>query len=58
MVCRQVKLNDCPMDEFTAHMFGAIAQCDRKLISSCTRDGLAALKGVTRKTRPCAWATL
>jgi len=47
------------MDEFTAHMFGAIAQCDRKLISSCTRDGLAALKerGVTRKTSPCAWAT-
>ncbi len=38
------------MDEFTAHIFAAMAQRERKLISSRTRDGLTALKqrGVTK----------
>lgn len=42
------------MDEFTAHIFAAMAQRERKLISSRTRDGLAALKqrGVTKKGSP------
>jgi DNA invertase Pin-like site-specific DNA recombinase len=39
------------MDEFTAHIFAAMAQRERKLISSRTREGLLALKGrgVTKK---------
>jgi DNA invertase Pin-like site-specific DNA recombinase len=38
------------MDEFTAHIFAAMAQRERKLISSRTKEGLAALKdrGVTK----------
>jgi DNA invertase Pin-like site-specific DNA recombinase len=38
------------MDEFTAHIFAAMAQRERKLISTRTKDGLAALKerGVTK----------
>jgi DNA invertase Pin-like site-specific DNA recombinase len=42
------------MDEFTAHIFAAMAQRERKLISSRTRDGIAALKarGVTKKGSP------
>jgi DNA invertase Pin-like site-specific DNA recombinase len=38
------------MDEFTAHIFAAMAQRERKLISSRTREGLVALKqrGVTK----------
>jgi DNA invertase Pin-like site-specific DNA recombinase len=42
------------MDEFTAHIFAAMAQRERKLFSSRTRDGLAALKvrGVTKKGKP------
>lgn len=42
------------MDEFTAHIFAAMAQRERKLISTRTREGLAALKvrGVTKKGNP------
>jgi DNA invertase Pin-like site-specific DNA recombinase len=42
------------MDEFTAHIFAAMAQRERKLISSRTRGRLAALKarGVTKKGNP------
>jgi DNA invertase Pin-like site-specific DNA recombinase len=42
------------MDEFTAHIFAAMAQRERKLISSRTREGLAALKerGVTKTGKP------
>jgi DNA invertase Pin-like site-specific DNA recombinase len=42
------------MDEFTAHIFAAMAQRERKLISTRTREGLAALKvrGVTKTGKP------
>ncbi len=42
------------LDEFTAHIFAAMAQRERKLISTRTREGLAALKGrgVTKKGNP------
>jgi DNA invertase Pin-like site-specific DNA recombinase len=42
------------MDEFTAHIFAAMAQRERKLISTRARDGLAALKGrgVTKRGDP------
>jgi DNA invertase Pin-like site-specific DNA recombinase len=42
------------MDEFTVHIFAAMAQRERKLVSIRTRDGLKALKvrGVTKKGKP------
>lgn len=42
------------MDEFTAHIFAAMGQRERKLISTRTREGLAALKvrGVTKMGNP------
>jgi DNA invertase Pin-like site-specific DNA recombinase len=42
------------MDEFIAHTFAAMAQRERKLISTRTREGLVALKGrgVTKKGNP------
>jgi DNA invertase Pin-like site-specific DNA recombinase len=38
------------MDEFTVHIFAAMAQRERKLVSARTRDGLQALKmrGITK----------
>jgi DNA invertase Pin-like site-specific DNA recombinase len=38
------------MDEFTVHIFAALAQKERKLISERTRDGLQALRerGITK----------
>jgi DNA invertase Pin-like site-specific DNA recombinase len=42
------------MDEFTVHIFAAMAQRERKLVSIRTRDGLKALKvrGVTKTGKP------
>lgn len=42
------------MDEFTVHIFAAMAQRERKLVSARTRDGLKALKarGVTKTGKP------
>ena len=42
------------MDEFTAHIFAAMAQRERKMIATRTKEGLAALKtrGITKKGKP------
>jgi DNA invertase Pin-like site-specific DNA recombinase len=42
------------MDEVTAHTFAAMAQRERKLISTRIREGLVALKrrGVTKRGKP------
>ena len=40
--------------EFTVHIFAAMAQHERKLISQRTKDALAPLKGTGR----ASWATL
>ena len=42
------------LDEFTCHIFAALAQRERKMIATRTREGLAALKarGVTKTGKP------
>ena len=42
------------LDEFTCHIFAALAQRERKMIATRTREGLAALKarGVTKTGTP------